>query len=71
MKWSFKAIALVGKYQTPEIAGPLFELAEFLEKRKIKVFIDELTASQVGAGRYAALPLDILLALLERLGNDG
>jgi NAD+ kinase len=71
---AFKAIALVGKYQTPEVAGPLLELAAFLEKRKVKVFVDELTASQIKVDRYRVLPLAEIgewASLAIAIGGDG
>jgi len=74
MKSSFRTVALVGKYQSPEVAGPLLELARFLERRKVKVLIDELTASQVKGANCAVLGLDELgkqadLAIV--IGGDG
>jgi NAD+ kinase len=74
MKTSFKNIALVGKYRAPDVAGPVLELAAFLEKRKIKVVIDDLTASQLQTDKYRALPLEELgewadLAIV--IGGDG
>ena len=44
MKSSFKTVALIGKYKSPEIAEPLLTLARFLERHKVKVLIDPLTA---------------------------
>lgn len=74
MKASFKTVALVGKYRAPDVAGPLLELAAFLEERKVKVLIDDLTASQLKNTRYRALPLQELgewadLAIV--IGGDG
>ena len=74
MKASFKTIALVGKYRAPEVGGPLLELAAFLEKRKVAVVIDDLTASQLRTTKYRALPLAELgewadLAIV--IGGDG
>jgi NAD+ kinase len=74
MKSSFKSVVLVGKYQSPEVAGPLLELARYLEQRKVEVVIDELTASQVKVGKYPVLPLEELggaadLAIV--IGGDG
>src|SRR5512134_2039804 len=60
MKSSFKTVALIGKYKSPEVAGPLLELAAFLERRKVKVLIDGLTASQVKETRYPVLALEEL-----------
>src|SRR5262245_47451326 len=74
MKTSFKNIALVGKYRAPDVAGPLLELAAFLEKRKVNVVIDDLTASQLKTDKCRALPLGELgewadLAIV--IGGDG
>src|SRR5687768_379016 len=74
MKTAFKNVALIGKYKRPEVAGPPLELAEFLEKRKVKVVIGDLTAAQIKTGRYSALPLNELgewadLAVV--IGGDG
>ena len=60
MKSPFKTVALVGKYNSPEVAGPLLELARFLDSRKVKVLIDQLTASQVPGAGYQVLGLDEL-----------
>jgi NAD+ kinase len=74
MKASFKCAALIGKYNSPEIAAPLLKLAAFLEARGVDVMIDPFTASHIGESRYPALPLEELgeradLAIV--LGGDG
>ena len=74
MKSRFKTVALIGKFQTPEVAEPLLELAEYLGKRRVKVLIDDLTAAQVKTGQYPAYPLAELgewadLAIV--IGGDG
>ena len=74
MKSSFKTVALIGKYKSPEVAGPLLELARYLEGRKVKVLIDRLTASQVKETKYPALALEEIgeqadLAII--IGGDG
>ena len=74
MKSSFKTVALIGKYKSPEVAEPLLKLARFLERRKVKVLIDPLTASQVGRTRYPVRKLEALgrdadLAIV--IGGDG
>jgi len=74
MRPPFETIALVGKYQSPEVAGPLLELARFLERRKRKVVIDELTASHINAGKYRVLALDELGEVADlaiAIGGDG
>ena len=74
MKSSFQTVALIGKYKSPEIAGPLLELGRFLESRKVKVLIDKLTASQVKQAKYPVLALEEIgqkadLAVV--IGGDG
>jgi NAD+ kinase len=74
MKTKFRTVALVGKYQSQEVAVPLLELARFLDGRKIEVMLDELTASHISTGKYPALPLDELgeaADLVIGIGGDG
>ena len=74
MDKSFKTIALIGKYKSPEIAKPLLELAGYLEGRGVQVMIDRLTASHIGECRYPVLPLEELGAKVDLavvLGGDG
>jgi NAD+ kinase len=74
MDKSFKTIALIGKYKSPEIATPLLELAGYLEQRGVQVMIDRLTASHIGECRYPVLPLEELGAKVDLavvLGGDG
>src|SRR5260221_688688 len=58
MSKTFKTIALIGKYKSPEIAEPVMRLAQFLSERGVKVLLDPLTATHVGKNNYAVLPLD-------------
>jgi NAD+ kinase len=74
MKMPFKTVALAGKYQSEEVAAPLLELAGFLERRKVKVLIDQQTAAMVKGTKYPALSLEELgkkadLAIV--IGGDG
>lgn len=74
MKTSFKTVALIGKYKSPEIAEPLLRLAKYLEQRRVKVLIDRLTASHIGDSKYPVLLLEELgrkadLAIV--IGGDG
>jgi NAD+ kinase len=71
---AFATIALIGKYNSPEIAEPLLRLARFVEKRGARVLLDRLTASHVGPGEFEVLPLEEIgkragLAIV--LGGDG
>lgn len=74
MKKTFGTVALIGKYNSPEIATPLLELADFLEARGVQVMIDRLTASHITQCRYPVLALEELgsradLAVV--IGGDG
>lgn len=74
MKSSFKSVALIGKYQSPEVAAPLLKLARFLERRQVEVLMDRIAGSRAGRGRYPVLPLEELgrradLAIV--IGGDG
>ncbi|MGQ0752433.1 MAG: NAD kinase [Betaproteobacteria bacterium] len=74
MKPAFKTAALIGKYKSPEIASPLLRLADFLQKRGVKVLLDRLTASHIGDCPYPVLRLEELgrqsdLAIV--IGGDG
>ena len=74
MKKTFKTIALIGKYNSPEIAEPLLKLADFLKRRGISVLIDELTGAHITDSPYPIRELEELgrtaeLAIV--LGGDG
>ena len=74
MAKTFKTIALIGKYKSPEIAEPVLRLAKFLSERGLKVLLDPLTASHVRSNDYVVLPLEEIgraaqLAIV--IGGDG
>ena len=74
MENSFKTIALIGKYNSPEIATPLLKLADFLKQRGITVLIDKLTGAHIEHSPYPIHELEDLgreaeLAIV--LGGDG
>lgn len=58
----FKTVALIGKYQSPEIAESLAGLAAFLRSRGIAVMLEESTAAATGDN---GLPL----ASYDEIGN--
>ena len=60
---SFKNVALIGKYKSPEIAEPLLRLASFLEQRGVTIKLDTLTAEHIGRNDHA-------VASLEEIGNS-
>ena len=49
MDKEFHTIALIGKYQSPEIADSLHALVEFLRSRGRKLLVEEGTAASVGS----------------------
>jgi NAD+ kinase len=70
----FRTIALIGKYNSPEIAESLMMLAEFLRGRGIEVLVEEGTAALVGAdgfpvASYGSIGGRADLAVV--LGGDG
>ncbi len=74
MAEKFKTIALIGKYQSPDIAAPLGTLARFLTERGIQVLLARQTAERVGT---LGLPSENLPELAARadlaivMGGDG
>jgi NAD+ kinase len=74
MERSFKTIALIGKYKTPEIAEPLMLLAAFLADLGAEVVVDNLTAEHLDEHAYRVLALeemDGVVDLVVVLGGDG
>lgn len=74
MKKTFKTVALIGKYNSPEIAAPLLKLAAFLKQRGVTVLIDKLTGTHIGQSPYPVHELGELgdkaeLAIV--MGGDG
>ncbi len=48
MTSEFKTIALIGKYQSPEVADAVLRLANYLRDRGLTVLIEQGTASSTG-----------------------
>ena len=70
----FKAVALIGKYKSPEIAKPLLDLASFLAKRGVEVKLDTLTAEHIGRNDHDVASLEEIGASCELaivIGGDG
>lgn len=71
---SFRAIALIGKYKSREIAESLLELAAFLREGGVEVLLEEATAEAVGSNGYAVTNYKMIGAradLAVILGGDG
>lgn len=74
MKFPFKTIALIGKYKTPEITGPLLRLAAYLSGQNISVAIDSLTAEHLQQHDYDVMDLNVMgdkIDLAIVFGGDG
>jgi NAD+ kinase len=74
MNLAFHKIALIGKYQSREIAESLRRLAAFLSARGVSVLLEEGTAEAVGANGYAVASYAEIGARAELaviLGGDG
>lgn len=71
---AFRTIALIGKYQSREIAESLLSLAAFLSARGVEVLLEEATAAAVGANGYVVAGYETIgeradVAVI--LGGDG
>ncbi len=71
---AFKTVALIGRYNTAEIAESLLGLAGLLQQRGCSVLIEKETAARIGrngfaAADYAAIGQQAELAVV--LGGDG
>ncbi len=74
MKYPFKIVALVGKFNTPEITEPLLHLAAFLTGKGITVVVDVQTAENLDQHEYRTLELaqmENVVDLAIVLGGDG
>lgn len=74
MKQEFGTIALIGKYQSPEIAGSLQLLVDFLRRQGRRLLVEEGTSVSVGSygcevASYDAIGAGADLAIV--LGGDG
>ncbi len=75
MSQSFRTIALIGKYQSPDVAESVMRLADYLRERGLTVLIEQGTASSIGmAGDFPLATYDEIGAradLAVVLGGDG
>lgn len=74
MKFSFKSVALIGKYKSLEVAEPLLRMAEFLTARGLNVLVDSLSAEHLHACPYPAMTLSDMAGRVDLaivIGGDG
>ena len=74
MEFSFKTVALIGKYKAPEITGPLLRLADFLSGKGVMVVVDSITAGHIEQHDYREMPLNAMNGAVDLaivLGGDG
>lgn len=74
MKFPFKTVALVGKYNAPEITGPLLRLAAFLSGKGVTVVVDSITAGHIERHDYREMSLSAMSGAVDLaivLGGDG
>lgn len=74
MNSAFQTVALIGKYQSREIAQSLLLLAGFLRQRGVEVLLEDETATAVGANGYVVADYEAIGARAELavvLGGDG
>lgn len=74
MKSSFKTVALIGKFKSPDIVDPLLKLARFLEGRGVALLIDRLSGAHLPQPAYPLLTLEELGARADLaivIGGDG
>jgi NAD+ kinase len=74
VKKAFETVALIGKYNSPEIAEPVLQLGRFFDQRGVAVMLDALSASHVGSWPHTVSPLEQMakeadLAIV--IGGDG
>ncbi|MDY0073372.1 MAG: NAD kinase [Thauera sp.] len=75
MSAHFKHIALVGKYQSPDVAESVTAIARFLRERGLTVWIEQGTASAIGGAEdfpvasYEHIGAEVDLAVV--VGGDG
>lgn len=75
MTQSFNTVALIGKYQSPDVADAVLSIAGFLRERGLAVWIEQGTASSIGlVGEFATATYDdigVQADLAVVLGGDG
>ena len=74
MKKAFKNVALIGKYNAPEMRDNVLAMAEFLTAEELDVFVEEQTAKHCNIAGYQLLSMSVIgerVDLAVVLGGDG
>ncbi len=74
MTQPFKTIALIGKYNSPEISEPLLRLAQFLVERDYAVLVARQTAELIGTSKFLMANLSDIGGVADVavvMGGDG
>ena len=74
MKKPFKNVALIGKYNAPEMRENVLAMAEFLTAEELDVFVEEQTAKHCNIAGYQLLSMSVIgerVDLAVVLGGDG
>ena len=74
MPIAFKTVALIGRYKSRDVAGPLLGLGSFLASRGCAVLVDDETVAASGVQEFPAATYDEIGAgadLAVVLGGDG
>jgi len=73
-KTRIRAAGLIGKYRSPDVAESLPKLAAYLERRGVRVMIEESTAASIGASEFEVASYETMGAEADVaivLGGDG
>ncbi len=74
MSAQFQTVALIGRYNTPEIAEPVLQLASYLEQQGYRIVIPVQTGERIGNPSYAMATLHEIGEIADVavvLGGDG
>ncbi|MHB9118544.1 MAG: NAD kinase [Burkholderiales bacterium] len=58
MKHNFKTVALIGRYNSPDVGETLHRLADFLVSHGIKILVESGTAANIGSTPHTVETLD-------------
>jgi NAD+ kinase len=71
---AFRTVALIGRYKSRDVAGPLEDLGRFLAERGCNVLVEQETATESGVARFPVVDREDIggkADLVVVLGGDG